>query len=262
MKGMEETMDLGLKGKVALVTGTASQVGMGKAICLTLAKEGCDIISADINLDGAKQTAAAVKALGRKAISLKVDVANGAEVDAMVKAALKQFDKIDILVNTAGLAAGGPTPFLETKQDIWEKDMAVNVYGTMHCCQAVLPVMVEHKYGKIVNFSSIAAKQPLLGSYSAAKAAVISITRGLAAQYGPEGINANAIAPGVVQTNFFSAGGRTPDPKMFEGMAAHVPTRRIQTVEDIANAVAFLVSDVSRNITGQCLQVDSGLVMQ
>ena len=102
-------MDYGLQGKIALVTGTASQVGMGKAICLTLAKEGCDIISADIDLEGAKQTAAAVKALGRKAIALKVDVAKSSEVEEMVKAALKEFGKIDILVNTAGLIAGWST---------------------------------------------------------------------------------------------------------------------------------------------------------
>lgn len=253
-------MDLKLEGKVALVTGTASQVGMGKAICLYLAKEGCDIISTDIDLEGAQKTADEVKALGKKAIALKADVANGAEVDQMVKAALKEFGRIDILVNTAGLSAGKPTPFTEQKQETWQKDIDVNLYGTMNCSKAVIPGMVEHKYGKIVNFSSIAARQPLLGSYSAAKAGVISITHGLAAQYGPDGINANAIAPGMVQTNFF---GEMDErlAKMFEGMASRVPTGRVQTVEDIANAVAFLVSDVSRNITGQCIQVDSGLVM-
>jgi NAD(P)-dependent dehydrogenase (short-subunit alcohol dehydrogenase family) len=121
--------------------------------------------------------------------------------------------------------------------------------------------MVDRKYGKIVNFSSIAARLALLGSYSPAKAAVIAFTRGLATQYGPDGINVNAVAPGMVATNFFGPqGDRTA--KMFEGMASRVPTRRIQTVDDVANAVAFLVSDVSRNITGQCLQVDSGMVMQ
>ena len=253
-------MDLKLEGKIALVTGTASQIGMGNAICKYLANEGCDIISVDIDLEGAKETADAVKASGKKAAAYKADVSRGDEVDEMVKAALKEFGRIDILVNTAGLSAGGPTPFTEQKQETWDKDIGVNLYGTMNCSKAVIPGMVENRYGKIVNFSSIAARQPLLGSYSAAKAGVISITHGLAAQYGPDGINANAIAPGMVQTNFF---GEMDErlAKMFEGMASRVPTRRIQTVEDIANAVAFLVSDVSRNITGQCIQVDSGLVM-
>jgi 3-oxoacyl-[acyl-carrier protein] reductase len=258
---MEGIMDLQLGGKVALVTGTASQIGMGSAICKYLAGEGCDIVSIDIELEGAQKMADAVKALGKKAVAYKVDVADKNEVNEATQSALKEFGKIDILVNTAGLSAGKPTPFTEQKQETWQKDIDVNLYGTMFFSQAVLPSMVEQKYGKIVNFSSIAARQPLLGSYAAAKAAVISITQGLAAQYGPEGINANAIAPGVLKTNFFGE----PDERiqqMMEGMASRVPTRRIQTVEDIVHIVAFLVSDVSQNITGQCIQVDSGLVMR
>ena len=253
-------MDYGLKGKVAVVTGTASQVGMGNTISLTLAKEGCDIVSADIDLEGTEKTVAAVQALGRQAIAAKVDVAKYAEVEEMVKAALKKFGKIDILVNTAGLNAGMGIPFLQQTMDIWEKDMAVNVYGTMNCAKAVLPGMVERKYGKIINFSSIVAKMGGSSSYAAAKAAILSVTRGLATQYGASNINVNAIAPGMVQTKFFdSAGDRVQ--KMFADMAARAPLKRNQTVEDIANAVAFLASDVSRNITGQCIQVDSGMVM-
>ena len=234
---------------------------MGQAICLTLAKEGCDIVSTDIDLEGAKQTAAAVKALGRKAISFKVDVANSAEVEETVKTALKEFGKIDILVNTAGLNAGLGVPFMESKRVIWEKDMAVNLYGTMNCVQAVIPGMVERKYGKIINFSSVGAKTGAPGSYSAAKAAVLALTRGLASQFGPSGINVNAVAPGTLKTQFFAGYSGERVNKMTEDMAARVPMRRIQTVQDIANATAFLASDVSRNITGQCLQVDSGLVM-
>ena len=253
-------MDLKLGGRVALVTGTASQIGMGNAICKYLAGEGCDIISVDIDLKGAQETANAVKALGKKAVAYKADVSNEDEVNETVQSALKEFGRIDILINTAGIASGGPVPFLESKQETWNKDIGVNLYGTMLFSKAVLPNMIENDYGKIVNFASIAARQPLLGSYSAAKAAVISITHGLAAQYGPNGINANAIAPGMLQTNFFGELDERMK-QMMEGMASRVPTRRIQTVEDIANAVGFLVSDVSKNITGQCLQVDSGLVM-
>lgn len=140
-------MDYALNGKVALVTGTASQVGMGKAICLTLAKEGCDIVSTDINLEGAQQTAATVKALGRKSIALKVDITKGADVDAMVAAAIKEMGRIDILVNTAGGNSKLGDQFLESKQETWEKDMALNLYGTMNCAKAVLPGMVERKWG-------------------------------------------------------------------------------------------------------------------
>ena len=256
-KRTEAHMDYMLQDKVALVTGTASQIGMGQAICLTLAEEGCNIVSADIDLEGAKQTAAAVQALGRKAISQKVDVAENSEVEEMVKAALKEFGKIDILVNTAGSSQG--VRFMASRKEMWEKDIAVNLYGTMNCAQSVIPGMIERKYGKIINFSSIAAKQGG-GSYASAKAAVLAFTRGLATQFGPSGINVNAIAPGVVATKFFVDMGEGAN-KMFEEMAARVPLRTIQTVEDIANAVVFLASDVARNITGQCIQVDGGLVM-
>jgi NAD(P)-dependent dehydrogenase (short-subunit alcohol dehydrogenase family) len=258
---MEERMDYGLKGKVAVVTGTASQVGMGHTISLTLANEGCDIVSVDMDLEGANKSAEAVRASGRKAIAVKVDVGKYAEVEEMAKVALKEFGKIDILVNTAGLNAGMGTPFLKQEQSIWEKDMTVNVYGTMNCAKAVLPGMIERKYGKIINFSSIVAKMSGPGSYAAAKAAVLSVTRGLAIQYGPSNINVNAIAPGMVQTKFFASLSDEKNERMFKDMAAMAPLKRNQTVDDMANAVAFLASDVSKNITGQCLQVDSGMVM-
>jgi len=253
-------MDYGLQGKVALVTGTASQIGMGKAICLTLAKEGCDIVSADIDLEGAKQTAAAVKSVGRQAIVLKADVANSSEVNEMVNAALREFRKIDILVNTAGLNAE-KMPFTESNYEAWAKNLSVNLYGTMNCAKAVIPGMVERKYGKIINFSSDAAKMGSTNSYAAAKAGVLAFTRGLASQFGPSGINANAISPAIVNTNFSVGLSDELVKHMSEDFNARVPLRRTPTVADIANVVAFLASDVSKNITGQCIHVDSGLIM-
>ena len=252
-------MDYGFKGKVALVTGTGSQIGIGKGAALALAKEGCDVISVDLDFEGATQTANEVKALGRKAMAAKVDVANRPEVVEAVKSALQEFGKIDILVNSAGLAAGGG-PFVNQEEKYWQKDMAVNVFGTMNCVQAVIPGMFERKYGKIVNFSSISGRLGLPVSYAAAKGAIIAATRGWATELGPSGINVNAIAPGTVLTKFHR-GGQGPTPEMLERMIASVPLRRVQTVEDVANTVAFLASDASCNITGQCIQVDSGRVM-
>jgi len=256
-------MDYGLKGKVAIITGTASQVGIGKAICLTLAKEGCVVVSADINIEGAKETAAAVNALGCKSIALKLDVTKADDVNLTVKTVLKETGKIDILINNAGGNSMLGDQFLDSKQEIWEKDMSLNLYGTMNCSKSVLPSMVERKYGKIVNFSSIVARSGIAGpsSYSASKAAVLAVTRGLATQFGPFNINVNAIAPGMVKTNFYSSLPGEVTTQIFSEVAALTPLKRDQTTEDIANAVAFLVSDVSKNITGQCLQVDSGLVM-
>ncbi len=253
-------MDYGLEGKVALITGTGSQTGIGKAVAILLAKEGCDIISTDIDIEGAQQTADEVKALGRKAIAVKADVASKEEVGEMVKAALKEFNKIDILVNNAGLSAGGGPSFFEQSEEYWEKDININLYGTMNCVKAVGPGMVERKYGKIINFTSISGRLGAPISYAAAKGAVLNITRGWASGLGPHGINVNAVAPGMVATKFHARAGDRAN-EMFKGMAERVPMRRIQTVEDIANTVAFLASDVSRNITGQTIQVDSGLLM-
>jgi NAD(P)-dependent dehydrogenase (short-subunit alcohol dehydrogenase family) len=251
-------VDLGFKDKVAMVTGTASQIGMGKAIALTLAKEGCHIISCDIDLAGAKKTAAEATALGHKALAFKVDITNKAEVDNIVKAALKEFGKIDILVNTAG-AISPPKPFIESTDEQWQRDININLYGTVHCCRAVLPGMVEHKYGKIVNFSSIASRiGGQANGYGAAKTAILGLTRGLATEYGPSGINVNGIAPGMVLTNF--GGGPLPL-EVQERFRASVPTRKISTTKDIANAVVFLASDISGNITGQVISIDGGATM-
>ena len=251
-------MDYGLESKVALVTGTASQKGMGKAISLILAKEGCNIISVDINLEGAEQTAAAVRDLGRKAIVLKADVADNTEVKEIAKAALEEFGRIDILVNAAGMAIMGGANFFEAEPESWEKEVAVNLYGTMNCCQAIVPGMVERKYGKIINFSSIGAKLGSTSGYGPAKAGITSFTRALASSAGPSGINVNAVAPGVVDTAFFGSKGLSEE--MLKGIIQSIPMRRIQTVEDVAHVVAFLASDISRNIAGHTVFIDGGML--
>ena len=250
-------MDYGLEGKVALVTGTASRKGMAKAISLMLAKEGCDIVSIDINLEGAEQTAEEVRNLGRRALALKADVADNAEVKEMVKAALAEFSQIDILVNAAGMAIMGGVSFFDEKPETWEKEMGVNLYGTMNCCQAVVPGMVERQYGKIINFSSIGARLGSTTGYGPAKAGITSFTRALASSVGPSGINVNAVAPGVVDTAFFGSNEGLSE-EMLKGIIANIPMRRIQTVEDVAHLVTFLASDISRNIAAQTIFIDGG----
>lgn len=262
-------MDLGLKDKVALITGTASQIGIGKAIAMTLAKEGCDIISADMNLEGAKQTAADVQALGHKAIAGKVDITKVADVGNMVKTALAEFGKIDILVNCAGgLFTKG---FLhETKEEDWEKDINLNLYGTMNCIKAVTPGMMERKYGKIVNISSVSARigEPAWGlPHAAAKAGIISVTMTSAKYLGAYGINVNGVAPGGITTNF-NSGMSSGSPELEERVRQlrkstmeRTPIGRRTTTQDIANTVAFLVSDVSSDIVGQTISVDGGFFM-
>jgi len=201
-------MDYGLEGKVALVTGTASQIGQGKTIALTLAKEGCDVICNDIDLDiyerGAERTASAIKALGRDAIALGADVASSAEVNEMVKVALEHFGKIDILVNNAG----GETKMEELKSDEerWNRLMDVNLRGAVNCMDAVLPGMIERKYGKITCTSSHAGilgppAMPYKAGYGIAKTALQALVRQVALEAGPSGVNVNAIVPGWVLTN-------------------------------------------------------------
>jgi NAD(P)-dependent dehydrogenase (short-subunit alcohol dehydrogenase family) len=252
-------MDLGLKGKVALVTGAGSQIGFGKGIALVLAQEGCDIIATDIDLEGAKKTAAEVEALGRKAIALKADVTSYAEVSDMAKAGLEKFGKIDILVNNAG----GATPlkfFVNTTEADWAQDIDINYKGTLHCTHVVLPQMLERKSGKIINISSIAATSatPQSSSYAAAKAAVLHFSRVLAAEVGPSGINVNVMLPDIADTGFFIAAKAPPEIMgMLEEMAA---AGTITTPQDIGKAVAYLASDFSKKINGQVIRVGTAPV--
>jgi 3-oxoacyl-[acyl-carrier protein] reductase len=247
-------MELGLKGKIALVTGTGSQIGMGKNIALNLAKEGCDIISADMDIAGAEKTAREIKALGRKSVAYKLDVSQQSDVNAMVKAALAEFGRIDILVNTAGGTAQAG-PILQAPEDKWERDIRVNFLGSMYCAKAVLPGMVAQHSGKIVNFSTGIALTGMPGSssYAGSKAAIISFTKCLSLEVGPSNINVNALMPTMVMTNFGTHG--KMDPKIAEQMAERQPLRRLTTTQDIANLVTFLVSDASSGITGKIIEI-------
>lgn len=249
-------MDLGLKDKVALVTGAGSQIGFGKATALTLAREGCDIIVTDIDLEGAKKTAAEIKVLGRKAVAFKADVSNGTEVKEMVNSALTQFGKIDILVNIAG-ATTPPKFFIDKTENEWDRDINLNLKGVLYCTKAVLPQMLSRKSGKIVNIASVNIKKgfPTTSIYAAAKSGVVGFTQVLANETATSGINVNCIAPGLGLTNFVAGGG---PPGGFDSIIQGIPNKRSTTPQDIANTVAFLVSDVSSDIVGQTISVDGG----
>ncbi len=251
-------MDLGLKGKVALVTGAGSQIGYGKGIAMTLAREGCDIIVNDVNLEGADQTAAEIKALGRKAMAVKADVTSSTEVKDMVKAALAELGKIDILVNNAG-AATPQKPFAETTEADWDADIDINLKGVLNCTKAVIDHMISRQSGKIVSIASTVAKTGgmTMTTYGAAKAGVSVFTKGLAAEVATSGINVNSIAPGPGDTGFAL---KAP-PGFLDMVMQMIPQKKFTTPQDIGNAVAFLASDVSINIVGQTLSVDGGMTM-
>ena len=236
-------MDLKLKDKVALVTGTGSQIGYGKGIALTLAQEGCDIISADIDLEGARQTAAAVEALGRRALAVKVDVRNRTEVDDMVRKALEEFSRIDILINNAGIS-GKWKQFVEMTREDWDYDIEGNLYGQMNVAHAVLPHMIERKCGRIINTSG-GQGIPGISMYGAAKGAIVQWTRALAKEVAPYGVIVSVYSPGFGATNLTAK-----DPRDMESIAKASPLGRLCTPEDVGPLVAFMASELSDYFAG------------
>lgn len=248
-------MDLGLNHKVAMVTGGDSQIGLGKAIALTLARGGCDIVVTDIDQEGSEKTAAEIRDLGQKAIAYHADITNSAEMNNVVKAVLNQFGLIDILVNNAG-ASKIPQSFYSQSEDDVDFILDVILRGPMKCTKAVINHMISRKTGKIINISSVTGIYPGkdLCIYSAAKAGLIAFTKALASEVAPYGINVNSVAPGLVITNF---GGGHPG-EMAEAIEKGTPTGRLAVPQDIANAVLFFASDISNDIVGETVMVSGG----
>ncbi len=244
-------MDLKLKGKVALVTGTASQIGYGKAIALTLAQEGCDLISADIDLEGAKKTAAEIEKLGRKAMAVKVDVANRSDVDNMVKAVIAEMGRIDILINNAGTSSV-VQPFMQMTKADWDLDIGVNLYGQMNMAQAIVPHMASRKYGRIVNCSG-GQGLPGIAVYGAAKGGVEQFTHALALEVAPMGIIVNAVLPGLGKTGLVG----TAPKEMLESFKQMSALKRLCTPQDVATVTAFLASDVCSYMVGQVVKLQT-----
>jgi NAD(P)-dependent dehydrogenase (short-subunit alcohol dehydrogenase family) len=249
-------MDLGLQDKVALVTGAGSQIGFGKGIALMLAKEGCDIAAADIDLEGTEKTVAEIKALGKKALAIKADVTRSVSVNEMVKATLAKFGKLDILVNNAGDYTQ-PKPFIKTTEADWDNDININLRGVLNCTMAALPGMIEHGYGKIVSITSGAG---IIGGfntavYSAAEAGIMAFTKSVAREVTRSGINMNCVSPGLANTGF----ARKAPPGLLQNFVKTIPIGRMTVPQDIANVVAFLVSDVAIDIVGQTIIVTGNI---
>ncbi|MFC2070764.1 SDR family NAD(P)-dependent oxidoreductase [Chloroflexota bacterium] len=252
-------MELGLKDKVALVTGAGSQKGFGKGMVMALAREGCNIVVCDMDIEGAEKTAVDARALGRKAIALKMDVTKSAEVKEAVDAALKEFGRIDILMNNAGVGTQ-PKPFVASTEEEWDTNININLRGTMNVTKAVLPQMIERKSGKIVSMSSTAglAGMSTGGVYGAAKAGIVILTSALSKELEESNINVNCIAPGLGATNFHVAS-NFPQEYIDKMLPEMLAAGKTTTPEEIGNTAAFLSSDVSRRINGQCIRV-SGLM--
>ena len=244
-----------LADKTALVTGGGS--GIGEAICKVFAAEGAMVAVSDINKETSARVVQDIVKSGGKAKAYELDVTSGANVKAVVADILDTWKKIDILVNNAG--GGIEALFLESDENMWDKVIALNLKGTLLPTHAVLPSMIEHKYGKIINISSLAGKIGQGGHglvYSACKAGVDVFAKALARDVARYNINVNSICPGTIDTPLLRS-----VPSLLEKMTKRIPLRKIGQPEEIAYAALYLASSESNYITGHSMPVDGGLSM-
>jgi meso-butanediol dehydrogenase/(S,S)-butanediol dehydrogenase/diacetyl reductase len=264
-----------LKDRIVVVTGGGG--GIGKGICSCLAREGADIVVCDLNEEAAKTTVAAIEAKGRSSFAVAADITDETACQNLVVAATERFGRIDVLVNNAGhFGASIGQHFTDQTAEDWEANFAVNLTGPFYLCKAVAPGMIERKFGKIINISSIAAQRDpsFAPAYAAAKNGLLNLTRVVAKDLGPHNVNVNAICPGLLWTDFWNRmapmmaatnpvfAGLEPR-QVFEKMVEqNTPLGREQVPEDIGNMVVFLASEEARNITGQSINVDGGISMR
>jgi 3-oxoacyl-[acyl-carrier protein] reductase len=270
-------LEIDLSGRVALVTGGSR--GLGRADALTLAQAGADVVIADIQIESdesadaerygplaqaarsqglihTEETAKEIEAMGRRALALKCDVTDTAQVDGVVSRTLEELGSVDILVNNAG-TLDHVGQLLNQVPELWDRDLRVNLTGAFNCCRAVWPHMKERGWGRILNMASVAGTLGGFGqaSYATTKAGLLGLTKSLALEGARHGITVNAIVPGIIGTEAFHFG----NPEMNERMVKRTALRRPGEPQEIANAVVFLSSDLAAYITGVGLNVSGGI---
>lgn len=248
-----------LTDKVAVVTGAGQ--GIGRAIALTMARAGANVVVAEMVEERIAPVIAEIEGLGRKAIGVQVDVTRDVQVREMVAQAVKHLGRIDIMVNNAG------TDIVKSVVDMtdaeWDLQIDVNLKGTFYCCRAAVPHMIERRRGAIVNLASVAGWvcYPKGAAYAAAKAGVMAFTRALAGEVAEHGIRVNAIAPGPIDTPLAHAVLDSMSEAQKQGLLDSVIMRRWGKPEEIAEAAAFLASDAASYVTGDTLSVSGGMFM-
>jgi 3-oxoacyl-[acyl-carrier protein] reductase len=271
-------IEIDLSGRVALVTGGSR--GLGRADALALARAGADVAIADLLVESdasdaaaetvggfalvaraqglvhTEETAETIRGMGRRALALKCDVTDRAQVAAAVTRTVEELGAVDILVNSAA-TLDHVGQFHDQRPELWERDLRVNLTGSFNCAQAVWPHMKERGWGRIVNMASVAGTLGGFGqaSYSTTKAGVLGLTKTLAMEGGRHGITCNAIVPGIIGTEIF----RSANAAMNERIANRTVFKRPGEPDDVANAIAFLCSDLAGYITGVELNVSGGI---
>lgn len=250
-------MEMNLENKTALVTGGAR--GIGESIAQHLAQEGVRVVIGDTSEERAER---ACQSIGRESSSIYLDVTNKACVDNVIAEVTRRLGQIDILVNNAGVSRR--VTVLNMEPEDWDCVFKVNAYGTYLMTRAVLPQMIKRGSGKIVNIAALSGKKPMAtyAHYSASKAAVIAFTEAVALEYAEYGLNINCVCPGAVQTKLWSLDNLETKDKRFSGsfdsdIVSQFSLGRAQRLEDVANMVCYLSSDLTRNITGQSFNVTS-----
>jgi len=254
-----------LADRVAIVTGAAK--GMGRDICLTLAREGANLTLAAREPAPLETLASEIQAISRRALVVPTDVTDETAVERLVTSAREAFGRIDILVNAAGVTGPIETPVWEIKADDFDQVIAVNLRGTFLPTKHVLPTMIKQRYGKIVNISGTSGLRgyKYRAAYSSSKWALRGLTRTVALEVGPYNVNVNAVHPGIVDGPRMDRlcrekarkRGWTPE-QVREEYVQEMALRRVTTARNIADAVVFLASDASQNMTGQSITVDGG----
>ena len=241
-----------LPDRVAFITGAGA--GIGRTIARRFAEEGADIAAVDVNRPAAEETAALVRALGRRAEPIRADVASARDVQAAASRAFEVFGRIDVLVNNAGITLDATIP--EMSEADWDAVLDVHLKGTFLCTRAIAPRMREAGRGAIVNMSSISGKIGNIGqaNYSSAKAGLVALTKVTAREFAPYGVRANAIQPGLISTPPTLERGEA---KLREG-AAGTPLGRIGTPDEVASVALFLASDLASFVTGAVIEVTGG----